>query len=115
MPGFDGTGPMGLGPMTGGGRGFCNPYNPLRTAGFAPPVCWPRSVAALPAAFNPAVSGSGPGSGPGYFPCTWFGMGVRPRMVGGLPGFWRGRGGRGRGGGHGGGGLRFPRYSGYPY
>lgn len=25
MPGFDGRGPMGLGPMTGGGRGFCNP------------------------------------------------------------------------------------------
>ncbi|MEW6615812.1 MAG: DUF5320 domain-containing protein [Thermodesulfobacteriota bacterium] len=25
MPGFDGTGPRGLGPMTGGGRGFCNP------------------------------------------------------------------------------------------
>ncbi|MEW6665837.1 MAG: DUF5320 domain-containing protein [Thermodesulfobacteriota bacterium] len=25
MPGFDGTGPMGAGPMTGGGRGFCNP------------------------------------------------------------------------------------------
>ena len=24
MPGFDGTGPRGLGPMTGGGRGFCN-------------------------------------------------------------------------------------------
>lgn len=23
MPGFDGTGPLGLGPMTGGGRGFC--------------------------------------------------------------------------------------------
>jgi len=23
MPGFDGTGPRGLGPMTGGGRGFC--------------------------------------------------------------------------------------------
>ena len=23
MPGFDGTGPMGLGPMTGGARGFC--------------------------------------------------------------------------------------------
>jgi len=23
MPGFDGTGPMGLGPMTGGGRGYC--------------------------------------------------------------------------------------------
>ncbi len=25
MPGFDGTGPGGMGPMTGGGRGFCNP------------------------------------------------------------------------------------------
>ena len=23
MPGFDGTGPSGMGPMTGGGRGFC--------------------------------------------------------------------------------------------
>lgn len=23
MPGFDGTGPNGLGPITGGGRGFC--------------------------------------------------------------------------------------------
>jgi hypothetical protein len=23
MPGFDGTGPMGMGPMTGGGGGFC--------------------------------------------------------------------------------------------
>jgi len=25
MPGFDGTGPWGLGPRTGGGRGFCPP------------------------------------------------------------------------------------------
>jgi hypothetical protein len=25
MPGFDGTGPMGMGAMTGGGRGFCSP------------------------------------------------------------------------------------------
>ena len=25
MPGFDGTGPRGMGPMTGGRRGFCNP------------------------------------------------------------------------------------------
>ena len=23
MPGFDGTGPGGMGPLTGGGRGFC--------------------------------------------------------------------------------------------
>ncbi len=29
MPGFDGTGPAGMGPRTGGGRGFCPPsgYN----------------------------------------------------------------------------------------
>jgi len=26
MPGFDGTGPMGMGPMTGGGRGFCSSW-----------------------------------------------------------------------------------------
>jgi hypothetical protein len=25
MPGFDGSGPMGYGPMTGGARGLCNP------------------------------------------------------------------------------------------
>lgn len=25
MPGFNRTGPMGAGPMTGGARGFCNP------------------------------------------------------------------------------------------
>ncbi len=25
MPGFNGTGPRGTGPMTGKGRGFCNP------------------------------------------------------------------------------------------
>ena len=24
MPGLDGTGPRGIGPMTGGGRGFCS-------------------------------------------------------------------------------------------
>jgi len=34
MPGFDGTGPRGMGPMTGGGRGFC--AVPL-------PVNWPIS------------------------------------------------------------------------
>ena len=32
MPGFDGSGPMGAGPMTGGARGYCNPVN----AGFNP-------------------------------------------------------------------------------
>jgi len=26
MPGFNGTGPNGMGPMTGGGRGFCSAW-----------------------------------------------------------------------------------------
>lgn len=36
MPRLDGTGPAGLGPMTGGQRGWCNPYSPLRM-GYAVP------------------------------------------------------------------------------
>lgn len=40
MPGFDGTGPMGMGPMTGGGRGLCNPSapygRPYFSGGFGP-------------------------------------------------------------------------------
>lgn len=32
MPGFDGTGPYGGGPMTGGGRGLCNPANAYGTS-----------------------------------------------------------------------------------
>ena len=42
MPGFDGTGPRGMGPMTGGGRGFCYPWG--MSTGFAgygaPPRVW---------------------------------------------------------------------------
>jgi len=34
MPGFDGTGPRGMGPMTGGGRGFCAPWGMGRMPGF---------------------------------------------------------------------------------
>ncbi|OGX17910.1 MAG: hypothetical protein A3K83_07960 [Omnitrophica WOR_2 bacterium RBG_13_44_8b] len=35
MPGFDGTGPMGMGPMTGGGRGFCvAPVSGIRPGAF---------------------------------------------------------------------------------
>jgi len=34
MPGFDGRGPRGMGPMTGGGRGFCSPRSIGRTWGF---------------------------------------------------------------------------------
>lgn len=36
MPGYDGTGPSGRGPMTGGGRGFCGAegIRPARPAAF---------------------------------------------------------------------------------
>ena len=33
MPGFDGTGPRGMGSMTGGGRGFCSPWGVGRGRG----------------------------------------------------------------------------------
>jgi hypothetical protein len=67
MPGFDGTGPMGAGPMTGGGRGLC----------------------------NPAYAGSGPWYGGGFGYGRGLGRG-RGRGLGfrrGFgPGFGRGRG-----------------------
>jgi hypothetical protein len=42
MPGFDGSGPRGQGPMTGRGMGYCNPADATQTgaadprAGYAP-------------------------------------------------------------------------------
>lgn len=80
MPGFDGTGPAGMGPMTGGARGWCNPYSPLY-AGYGP--------YAVPYASRPYY---------GFRPYTGYPRPYgfwRPRW--GLRGFW-GRGmGRGRG------------------
>lgn len=47
MPGLDGTGPQGMGPMTGGGRGLCGrpgmrsawrPYGARRWAAYAYPT-----------------------------------------------------------------------------
>ncbi len=32
MPGFNGTGPMGMGSMTGGARGLCNPQQVAQTS-----------------------------------------------------------------------------------
>ena len=49
MPGFDGTGPMRMGPLTGGGRGFCAiPLRPARAAyagrGFSMPYVAPSGI-----------------------------------------------------------------------
>jgi len=79
MPGFDGTGPAGMGPMTGGARGWCNPYT-APYAGYGP------YRAAYPASFR------------GYRRPLGFG---RPRW-GMRRSFWgRGRRGGGRGRGRG--------------
>ncbi|MEW6443773.1 MAG: DUF5320 domain-containing protein [bacterium] len=45
MPGFDGKGPRGLGPMSGRGHGFCmlkiQPGSPEPVTGFAGLAGWP--------------------------------------------------------------------------
>jgi hypothetical protein len=92
MPGFDGTGPMGMGPMTGGGRGFCNPYGPLRGGGFMPPAYWPRPTAPpFGAAYPPLAGYAAPMYGYGFGPQSW------PTFMGGMARFWGGRAGFGPG------------------
>lgn len=80
MPGFDGTGPRGMGPMTGGGRGFCNPYSPSRATGFMP-----RAQGATDAQKEVSTMFNGAGYG---------GRGGRGRRnmyyLTGLPGWMRG-------------------------
>lgn len=78
MPGFDRTGPGGMGPMTGGGRGWCNPYGSPYTS-YGPYPYRPQ--------YTPVAG----------WPAWGYGLG-RPRW--GLRGFWGqgiGWGGRGRG------------------
>ena len=41
MPGFDGTGPRGMGPMTGGGRGFCAVPLPAARPAYMGRVAYP--------------------------------------------------------------------------
>ncbi|HID87767.1 MAG TPA: hypothetical protein EYP55_10385 [Anaerolineae bacterium] len=92
MPGLNGTGPAGMGPMTGGGRGWCNPYSPLY-AGYMPyPVPYPYVYRPT---YAPMAGWPAWGFRP-YWGYPW-GLG-RPRW--GLRGFWGrgiGWGGRGRG------------------
>jgi hypothetical protein len=86
MPRFDGTGPAGMGPMTGGGRGWCNPYAPTYRGYAAPEAPYP----ARPPAYQPGYA-----AGYGYGRPRW---GLR-RGFGGR-GFLTARGrGRGRRGG----------------
>ena len=61
MPGYDRTGPMGAGPMTGGDRGRGNPT----TAGTIPAYAYGRGLG-LRRGFR---GGFGPGVGRGYGRC----------------------------------------------
>jgi hypothetical protein len=65
MPGFDRTGPMGQGPMTGGGRGVCNPAN-TAGAGAYPYPARPTYGAGRPRWGLRLGRGGGRGGGRGF-------------------------------------------------
>jgi len=86
MPGMDGTGPSGMGPLTGGARGWCSPYGAAyigpgagRTVSGGLPY---RALAAYPRGRYPIAAAR-------WAPRRTAGPGRAPRG--------RGRGGRGRG------------------
>ncbi len=92
MPGFDGTGPQGFGPRTGGGRGFCASYAP------PPQYGWNAAPGTPYGAY-----GYGPARGAGRGGMPW--GGGRGRAYGG-----------GRGRGYGAGRFAGPyAYGGYGY
>ena len=101
MPGLDGTGPMGMGPMTGGARGWCNPYGPMYGAPrFGMWGGGPMSYRAPYGYGTPYSYGALYGYGMPYGYGGWgmyprFGRGMGP--CGGRMAWGRGRGmGRGR-------------------
>jgi hypothetical protein len=72
MPGFDRTGPMGAGPMTGGARGRCNPSTAETIPAFAGGYGYGRGLA-LRRGFRGAYGhgrsrGRGYGRGFGWYP-----------------------------------------------
>ena len=79
MPGFNKTGPAGMGPMTGRGRGNCNPSQ----------TAYDRTTAEGPGNFGPSYaqgfgrsqgSGRGRGFGSGFRPGSGRGRGQRAGM-----------------------------------
>ena len=68
MPGFDKTGPMGAGPMTGGMMGYCNPAAVGTNPAFSGSCGYGRWLASrrgLRSGFGPG-RGQGRGCGRGY-------------------------------------------------
>jgi hypothetical protein len=73
MPGFDRTGPRGMGPMTGGRRGFCAPWGMARTGGFGPRYGFGRGYRfrmGMPyeGSVPPVYAGPAMGAVPGVYP-----------------------------------------------
>ncbi len=87
MPGLDGTGPRGMGPMTGGGRGFCNPNSPVNTGMPYRPWGYGARVS-YGAGWAPPVGYGGWGA---FYPRPYMGFGFGPGWSGGM-GFGRGMG-----------------------
>lgn len=76
MPGFDGTGPAGQGPRTGGGRGFCPPLfgqTPFGTR--YTPVAWPTALGGLWSRMQGWWAGMGSGMGQAGWPGVAYGRG----------------------------------------
>ena len=107
MPGGDGTGPMGMGPMTGRAAGYCAGYPmpgfmnaiPGRGIGGRGPGAfyggWPMGRAMMP--YGPMSAPYAAGWGRGISPAYGWG-GFRGRGLGMRLGLgWRGGFGRGRG------------------
>ena len=95
MPGFDGTGPMGMGPMTGRGMGYCAIPLPSQGAVRVPYGYAGISGAVAPTAYPyiPYLGWTAPYV-PFWRPCFGFGFGRGGgRCFGrGWFGFGRGRG-----------------------
>ncbi len=105
MPGFDRTGPLGMGPRTGGGFGLCRPRSAREATGPSP---YPMRGAGR--GFAPWGGGRGRVWGGGRGAGGW-GRGRGGGFGAGRGGFGAGRGGFGAGRG----GFRgFPRFAGYP-
>ena len=108
MPFGDGTGPMGLGPMTGRAAGYCAGYPVPGFASPMPGLGWGRSFYPYSGYTYPQTGSYGqPYPSPGYMNPGYYGypyVGSMPYVPYGPFGFGRGFGrglGRGRGGGRG--------------
>jgi hypothetical protein len=104
MPGFDGTGPLGQGPMTGRGRGFCvlttSEENPSQVEGFAGLQAEPigqkvknfenagKEVVNMPFGDGTGPAGMGPVTGRAAGFCAGYPMPGYMNPVGGRAGFY---------------------------